>query len=223
MRVILLGPAGSGKGTQADLIQKKYGFPKISTGDLLRKEVQEGSELGEKVAGIMKAGLLVSDEVVVEMVRKRISANDCQKGYVLDGFPRNLNQALLLEGIENKRTETVFEIVVTEEEILKRLAGRRICLQCGAVYNINNNKPKIDGICDVCGSPLVVREDDKPEVIRERFKVYLETIKPLIDYYNNKKVLFQIDGQNSVEEIFRIISSVIDQRLVETQGVQKDA
>ena len=223
MRIILLGPAGSGKGTQADQIQKKYGFPKISTGDLLRKEVQEGSELGKKVAEIMKAGQLVSDEVVVEMVRLRIAADDCQRGYVLDGFPRNLNQARLLEKIEDKRPETVFEIMVTEEEILKRLSGRRVCLQCGAVYNINNNKPNVDGVCDVCGSPLVIREDDKPEVIRERYKVYLETIKPLVEHYSRKKVLFQIDGQNSAEEIFLVASSIIDRRLAEVNGVQKGA
>ncbi|MBC7364220.1 MAG: nucleoside monophosphate kinase, partial [Candidatus Aminicenantes bacterium] len=154
MRIILLGPAGSGKGTQADMMQKRYGFPKISTGDLLRKEVQEDSELGKKVAEIMKAGQLVSDQIVVEIVRQRIAADDCRKGYVLDGFPRNLNQALLLETMEEKRPETVFEIMVTEDEILKRLSGRRVCLQCGAVYNIINNKPKVDGVCDVCGSPL---------------------------------------------------------------------
>lgn len=223
MRIILLGPAGSGKGTQAELIQKKYGFPKISTGDLLRKEVQEGSELGRKVAEVMKAGQLVSDEVVVEMVRLRISAEDCRRGYVLDGFPRNLNQALLLGKIDDKRTEIVFEIMITEEEVLKRLSGRRVCLQCGAVYNIINNKPKVDGICDACGSPLIIREDDKPEVIRERYRVYLNTIKALVDYYSTRKVLYQIDGQNTAEEIFKVISSIIDEKLEEKQGVQEGA
>ncbi len=223
MRIILLGPAGSGKGTQAELIQKKYGFPKISTGDLLRKEVQEGSELGRKVAEVMKAGQLVSDEVVLEMVRLRISAEDCRRGYVLDGFPRNLNQALLLEKIDDNRAEIVFEIMITEEEVLKRLSGRRVCLQCGAVYNINNNKPRIDGICDTCGSPLIIREDDKPEVIRERYRVYLNTIKALVDYYGSRKVLYQIDGQNTAEEIFKVISSIIDRKLEEEQGVQEGA
>lgn len=219
MRVILLGPAGSGKGTQADLIQKNYGFPKISTGDLLRKAVQEGTELGKKVHQEMKAGKLVADDIVLELVRERISAPDCQTGYVLDGFPRNLNQALLLEKIENHRLETVFEILITEEEILRRLSGRRVCLQCGAVYNINNNKPKVDGFCDICGSPLVIREDDKPEVIKERFRIYLETTKPLVEYYSRKKVLFQVDGQNSVEVIFKTIKSIIDRRISGAQGV----
>lgn len=219
MRVILLGPAGSGKGTQAELIQRQYGFPKISTGDLLRKAVQEGTELGKKVHEEMKAGKLVADEIVLELVKERIFSPDCKKGYVLDGFPRNLNQALLLEKIENSRPETVLEIVVGEEEILRRLSGRRVCLQCGAVYNINNNKPKIDGICDICGSPLVIREDDKPEVIKERYKIYLETIKPLLDHYSRKKVLFQIDGQKTVEEIFQTIRQILDSRISIEQGV----
>ncbi|MBC7360868.1 MAG: adenylate kinase [Candidatus Aminicenantes bacterium] len=219
MRVILLGPAGSGKGTQADLIQKNYGFPKISTGDLLRKAVQEGTELGKKVHQEMKAGKLVADDIVLELVKERISAPDCRTGYVLDGFPRNLNQALLLEKIENHRLETVFEILITEEEILRRLSGRRVCLQCGAVYNINNNKPKVDGVCDICGSPLVIREDDKPEVIKERFRIYVETTKPLVEHYSRKKVLFQVDGQNSVEVIFKAIKSIIDRRISGAQGV----
>jgi adenylate kinase len=220
MRIVFLGPAGSGKGTQADLIQKNYRFPKISTGDLLRKAVQEESELGKKVHEEMKAGQLVADEIVLELVRERISAPDCRAGYVLDGFPRNLNQALLLEKIEDHGLETVFEILITEDEILRRLSGRRICLQCGAVYNINENKPKVDGVCDVCGSPLVIREDDRPEVIKDRFRIYLETIKPLIEHYSRKRVLFQVDGHNSVEDIFKTIKSIIDRRISSNQGVR---
>jgi len=213
MRVVLLGPAGSGKGTQADLIQKSYGFPKISTGDLLRKAVQEGTELGKKVQEKVNAGQLVADEIVFELVRQRVFAPDCQHGYILDGYPRNLGQALLLENVEKNRPETAFEIMITEDEILKRLSGRRVCLQCGAVYNIIKNQPKVDGLCDVCGSQLVIREDDKPEVIKQRFRIYIETIKPLIEYYSKKKVLFQVDGHNSAEEIFKVISSLINRRL----------
>jgi adenylate kinase len=218
MRIILLGPAGSGKGTQADLIQKTYGFPKISTGDLLRRAVQEGSELGKMVRQEMEQGKLVDDEIVLELIRERISRPECQAGYVLDGYPRNLNQALKLEELENDRPETVFEILITESEILRRLSGRRVCLQCGAVYNINNNKPKVDGICDYCGSPVIIREDDKPEVIKERFRIYLEIINPLIEHYLQKKVLFQIDGENSPEGIFRVIKAIIDRRISEKQG-----
>jgi adenylate kinase len=213
MRVILLGPPGSGKGTQADLIYQNYGFPKISTGDLLRKEVENGTELGRKVDDEMKAGRLVSDDLVLELVKQRLSADDCRSGYVLDGFPRTLNQASLLENLENNRQETAFEFKVSEPEILKRLSGRMVCLQCGAVYNINNNKPQADGVCDVCGSKLVVREDDRPEVIRERIRLYLETIFPLIDYYSKKQVLFQINGQDSTGNIFKAIKAVLDDRL----------
>jgi len=219
MRVILLGPAGSGKGTQADLIQKHYGFPKISTGDILRQEASSQSELGLKVAEVMRSGQLVADEIVLEVVKTRVAQPDCRAGYVLDGFPRTLNQALLLEQVDPDRPETVFEILITEEEVLRRLSGRRVCLQCGAVYNVNNHsKPKINDRCDLCGSTLVIREDDRPEVIKERFRVYLETIKPLVEHYSAKKVLFQIDGQNSAEEIFKVIKSIIDRRISNQNG-----
>ena len=213
MRVILLGPPGSGKGTQADLIQQSYGFPKISTGDLLRKEVELGTDLGKKVGQEMKAGRLVSDELVLELVEKRIGSDDCRQGYVLDGFPRTLNQARLLEKVEANRPETAFEFKINEQEILRRLSGRMVCLQCGAVYNINNNRPQADGLCDFCGSKLVVREDDRPEVIRERIRLYLETIAPLIDYYSSKNVLFEINAEDTAENIFRAIQAVLDRRL----------
>lgn len=215
MRIILLGPAGSGKGTQADLIMETFGFPKISTGDLLRQAVHQGTELGKKVSEVMKAGNLVEDEIVLKLVEERIQLPDCRQGYVLDGFPRNLNQALLLEKMVKDSQEIVFEIEATEEEILKRLAGRRVCLQCQAVYNINNDNNKTDNSyrCNNCGSKLVIREDDKPEVIRERYKIYIRNIKPLIDYYAGKGVLFQIDGQKPVEEVFRAIKSIIEKKL----------
>ena len=213
MRVILLGPPGSGKGTQADLIQQSYGFPKISTGDLLRKEVELGTDLGKKVGQEMKAGRLVSDELVLELVEKRIGSDDCRQGYVLDGFPRTLNQARLLEKLEANRPETAFEFKVSEQEIWRRLSGRMVCLQCGAVYNIDNNRPQADGLCDLCGSKLVVREDDRPEVIRERIRLYLETIAPLIDYYSSKNVLFEINAEDTAENIFRAIQAVLDRRL----------
>ncbi|HOJ26511.1 MAG TPA: adenylate kinase [Candidatus Saccharicenans sp.] len=213
MRVILLGPPGSGKGTQADLIQQSYGFPKISTGDLLRKEVELGTDLGKKVGQEMKAGRLVSDELVLELVEKRIGSDDCRQGYVLDGFPRTLNQARLLEKVEANRPETAFEFKINEQEILRRLSGRMVCLQCGAVYNIDNNRPQADGLCDLCGSKLVVREDDRPEVIRERIRLYLETIAPLIDYYSSKNVLFEINAEDTAENIFRAIQAVLDRRL----------
>ncbi|MDD8020857.1 MAG: adenylate kinase [Acidobacteriota bacterium] len=215
MRVILLGPPGSGKGTQADLIQQNYGFPKISTGDLLRSEVEKGTELGKMVNDQMKAGQLVSDDLVLRLVAERISSDDCRSGYVLDGFPRTLSQGLLLENLEDNRQETVFEFKVTEREILQRLAGRQVCLQCGAVYNANNNKPQSDGLCDICGSRLVVRDDDRPEVIKERIRLYQENIAPLIMYYSRRNLLFEINGEDLAENIFKVIKDVLARRLAE--------
>jgi len=161
----------------------------------------------------MKAGRLVSDDLVLKLVENRISLADCRSGYVLDGFPRTLNQARLLEKLEANRPETAFEFKVSEQEIWRRLSGRMVCLQCGAVYNINNNRPQADGLCDLCGSKLVVREDDRPEVIRERIRLYLETIAPLIDYYSSKNVLFEINAEDTTENIFRAIKAVLDRRL----------
>ncbi len=214
MRIILLGPAGSGKGTQADLITETFGFPKISTGDLLRQAVQQGTELGKEVSEVMKAGNLVDDKIVMKLVEERIQLPDCRQGYVLDGFPRTLNQALLLEKLAKDSQETVFEIEISEEEILKRLTGRRVCLQCQAVYNINaNSKTSNFNRCNNCGSNLVIREDDKPEVIRDRYKIYIRNITPLIEHYSGKGVLFRIDGQKPVEEVFNIIKSILEKRL----------
>jgi len=177
--------------------------------------VEIGTDLGKKVSQEMKAGRLVSDELVLELVEKRIASDDCRRGYVLDGFPRTLNQACLLEKLEANRQETAFEFKISEQEILRRLSGRMVCLQCGAVYNISNNRPQADGLCDFCGSKLVVREDDRPEVIKERIRLYFETIAPLIDYYYSKNVLFEINAEDTTENIFRSIKTVLDRRLTE--------
>lgn len=218
MRIILLGPAGSGKGTQGELIERHYGFPRISTGDLLREEVHRGTELGKMVAEIMKSGQLVADELVLRLVRDRINHPDCRAGYVLDGYPRTLHQAILLENLEDDRQETVLEIQVSEQAVMERLAGRRVCPGCGAIYNINNNRAISDGRCPACGAGLTVRNDDRPEVVRERFRIYRETIGPLLEHYSRKQVLFQIDGQRTVEEVFGSIRSILDERLTRRQG-----
>ncbi len=210
MRIILLGPAGSGKGTQGEMIERHYGFPRISTGDLLRLEVEKDTELGKMVKKIMEAGELVADDIVLEIVRTRIAQPDCKRGYVLDGFPRTLNQAILLEKVDGSRPEIALEIQVSEEALKQRLAGRLVCLQCGTVYNINNNKLSQ---CQACGARLTVRNDDRPEVVSQRFRIYRETIGPLIDYYSKKGVLFRIDGEKTPEEVFREVKSVIDSRL----------
>ncbi|MDI6844868.1 MAG: adenylate kinase [Candidatus Saccharicenans sp.] len=210
MRIILLGPAGSGKGTQGEMIERHYGFPRISTGDLLRLEVEKDTALGKIVKKIMEAGELVADDIVLEIVRSRIAQPDCKRGYVLDGFPRTLNQAILLEKVDGSRPEIAIEIQVSEEALKQRLAGRLVCLQCGTVYNINNNKLSQ---CQACGARLTVRNDDRPEVVSQRFRIYRETIGPLIEYYSKKGVLFRIDGEKTPEEVFREVKSVIDSRL----------
>ncbi len=218
MRIILLGPAGSGKGTQGELIERHYGFPRISTGDLLRLEVKKGTELGKMVADIMKSGRLVADELVLRVVRDRIDDPDCRAGYVLDGYPRTLNQALLLEKVENGRPETALEIMISEEAVMERLSGRRVCPECGTVYNVHNSQPPADRRCPACGAELTVRNDDRPEVIKERFRIYLETIGPLLEHYSRKQVLFRVDGQRTVEEVFSSIRSILDERIRGARG-----
>ena len=213
MRIILLGPPGSGKGTQGDLIEKKYGYPRISTGDILRREVQEETPLGKKAKAAMDLGDLVSDDIVVEMVKKRILRPDCRKGYVLDGFPRNVSQAQRLEKMEDNRAEIVMDISLTEKALISRLAARRICFRCGAVYNLLVHHPRKDGLCDACQSKLIQRQDDRPGVIKERLRVYHRQTEPLIDYYQGKKIYHRIEGEGEIEAIFEEISSILDRKI----------
>jgi adenylate kinase len=213
MRIILLGPPGSGKGTQAELIQKKYGFPKISTGDLLRRAVREGTILGREAEVQMNRGELVSDEIVAAMVKEKVFSPECRRGYVLDGFPRNLAQARILEKIERDRLETALEIVIGEEMLLERLTTRRSCIRCEAIFNQKAHPPKKEGVCDACGGDLVRREDDSPEVIKERLRVYQEQTEPLRAYYKAKKVYHGVDGSTGVETVFASVSSIVDREL----------
>ena len=214
MRVILLGPPGSGKGTQGDLLGKKYSYPKISTGDILRLEVKEGTPLGKEAKAAMDRGELVSDDIVVEMVKKRILHPDCRKGYVLDGFPRNVSQAQRLEEMEGNRAEIVMDISLTEKALISRLSARRVCFRCGAVYNLLARHPKKDGLCDVCQSKLIQRQDDRPGVIKERLRVYHRQTEPLIGYYKEKKIYHRIDGEGKIETIFDEISSILDRKII---------
>jgi adenylate kinase len=209
MRIVLFGPPGSGKGTQGELIQGKYGFPKISTGDLLRQEVAEGTPLGNKAAVQMKKGELVKDELVVEIVKDRISKDDCRPGYVLDGFPRNISQARELEGVDGKRNEIVIDIQLPEKVIIERLSARLICPGCESIYNLLVTEPKREGICDHCGTDLIQREDDKREVIVERLKVYHQQTEPLISYYQAKKTYRRVDGSGEIQTVFRQIQSLL--------------
>jgi adenylate kinase len=214
MNVILLGPPGSGKGTQAQKIGERYHIPQISTGDILRSAVKERTPLGVEAQGYMDQGQLVPDEVVVGIVRERLMASDCNGGFILDGFPRTLPQAEALDVtlLEMKREiDHVISIEVDNEELLGRLTGRRTCRTCGTMYHLMFNPPKKDRICDKCGGELYQRDDDQEATIRARLQVYEEQTAPLIAYYRNKGLLRTIDGVGEIEEIFREIVKAIEE------------
>ncbi len=204
MHIILLGAPGVGKGTQAKLIMEKHQIPQISTGDILRAEVQNETELGKKVKAIMDKGELVSDELMLQIIEKRLKQPDCQKGFILDGFPRTIPQAEGLDEILVKLGDInlkAIDIAVPDEEIVKRLASRRICSQCGTPYNLLVNPPQTDDICDVCGGAVIQRDDDKEETVRKRLSVYRENTEPLIHYYKQKGLYFRVDGLQPIEKV----------------------
>lgn len=209
MRIILLGPPGSGKGTQGDLIAQKYGFPKISTGDLLREAVHKRTPSGKKAEAAMNRGDLVSDELVMQLVAERISREDCQKGYILDGFPRNINQAHMLEGMGSQQAEVVLDIRLSEERLVERLSSRRICSQCGNIYNLFVKAPSRPDVCDACRAELVQRKDDTPKVILERLRVYHKETEPLVEYYQRKENYHTIEGDKNIESVFQNIQAVL--------------
>lgn len=205
MRIILLGPPGAGKGTQAQFICEAFGIPQISTGDMLRAAVSAGSELGEKVKSVMDSGALVSDEIIIELVKERIQAPDCVNGFLFDGFPRTIVQAEAL-GAANVEIDVVLEISVPDEEIVKRMVGRRVHSGSGRTYHVEYNPPKKAGFDDVTGEELIQREDDKEETVRERLSVYREQTQPLIGYYsdkaNNSNLRYvKVNGLGAVDEI----------------------
>lgn len=223
IRIILLGPPGCGKGTQGDLIGKKYGFPKISTGDLLREAVQKGTPLGKKAEVFINQGKLVSDELVIAMIKERISEEDCRGGYVLDGFPRNIPQARALEEMYGNTLEIVVDIRLDEKDLIDRLSARRICSRCSTIYNLLVKKPARLGVCDECGGLLIQREDDKPGVIKERLRIYHQETEKLIDYYQSKGIYNKIDGSGEIEGVFKRIFNLIGRQFTkfresETRG-----
>ncbi len=212
MILILLGAPGVGKGTQGALISKEYGIPQISTGDILRSEVKNETELGKKAKAYMEKGELVPDDVIIEMMEKRIKQDDCKNGFILDGFPRTVAQAEAFDKMLSKNgleLDKVILIDVPEDEIIERLTGRRICPNCGAVYHIKNNPPKVDGVCDRCGSKLIQRDDDREDVVRKRLEVYKESTMPLVDYYMKTSKLVKVDGTGDIEEIFARIKKIL--------------
>jgi len=213
MNLILLGAPGAGKGTQAKFIVEKYGIPQISTGDMLRKAVANGTELGKKAKEFMDQGKLVPDGIVIGIVKERLRQKDCEGGFILDGFPRTIAQAEALDRIMaemGKRIDAVINISVPEEEIVRRIVNRRICKKCGAIYHLIYDPPKRPGICDKCGGELYQRDDDREEVVRRRFAVYRNSTQPLIDYYRKKGILYEVDGTNDIETVKSEILSILE-------------
>ena len=213
MNIILMGLPGAGKGTQASEIVKKFPIPHISTGDMFRKAIKDETNLGKEAKSYMDRGELVPDEVTVGIVKERISEDDAKKGFLLDGFPRTIEQAEALNSIMSeldREIDAVINIEVPEEELMSRLTGRRICEKCGTTYHLVFNPPKVDGICDIDGGKLYQREDDNPETVSNRLSVNVKQSKPILEYYNEKGVLKNIDGSKDIEEVTNDVIDILD-------------
>ncbi len=212
MRIVLLGAPGAGKGTQAKKLVEKYGIPQISTGDILRKAVADGTPLGKEAKSYMDKGELVPDSVVIGLVKESLTGDDCKKGFILDGFPRNTAQAEVLDKVldeTNIPLQVALCVDVDMDILMKRLTGRRTCRQCGQMYNIYFSSPQKEGVCDKCGGELYQRDDDKEETIRRRLEVYEAQTAPLIEYYKNKGILKTVEGTGDIDEIFANICSIL--------------
>ena len=212
MKIIMLGAPGAGKGTQAKMIAEKCGIPHISTGDIFRANIKNGTELVAKAKESMDKGLLVPDELVCDLVVDRIQQADCEKGYILDGFPRTIPQAEALENALNaieQKLDYAIDIDVPDENIINRMSGRRACVGCGATYHVLFNPTKVEGKCDVCGESLILRDDDKPETVKKRLDVYHTQTQPLIDFYTERKVLVEVDGTQSMDKVFDDIMKIL--------------
>ncbi len=213
MKIIMLGAPGAGKGTQAKRIAEKFAIPHISTGDIFRANIKNGTELGKKAKGYMDQGLLVPDELVVDLVVDRIKQDDCERGYILDGFPRTIPQAEALDAALSaigEKVDYAVNVEVPDSDIVDRMSGRRACLNCGATYHIVNIPTKVEGICDVCGSEIVLREDDKPETVLKRLEVYHNQTQPLIDYYSKQGILKEVDGRKTMSDTFEDILKILN-------------
>lgn len=212
MKIIMLGAPGAGKGTQAKMIADKYSIPHISTGDIFRANIKNGTELGKKAKTYMDQGLLVPDELTVDLVIDRVGQEDCKNGYVLDGFPRTIPQAESLDAALSKlgtKIDYAINVEVPDENIINRMSGRRACLACGATYHIVHIPTKVEGICDRCGSETVLRDDDKPETVKKRLDVYHEQTQPLIEYYSGKGALVEVDGTKDMNDVFADIVKIL--------------
>ena len=212
MKIIMLGAPGAGKGTQAKMIADKYGVPHVSTGDIFRANIKNGTELGMEAKKYMDQGLLVPDELTVKILLDRVSQPDCKNGYVLDGFPRTIPQAEVLDKALAELGESIdyaIDVDVPDENIVKRMSGRRACVSCGATYHVVHVPPKKEGICDRCGSELILRDDDKPETVKNRLDVYHKQTQPLIDFYTKKGVLKTVDGTVDMQDAFKAIVAIL--------------
>jgi len=215
MRIVLLGAPGAGKGTQGEKLVKKYGFPHISTGDIFRAAIKEGTALGKQAKEYMDRGELVPDDLVVGIVRERLQQPDCRDGFLLDGFPRTAGQAEALDSVlANLGTPltAVISVDVEQEELLERLTGRRVCKMCGATYHIRFNQPQVRNVCDKCGGELYQRGDDSVETVKQRLEVYRRQTEPLIAYYRERNLLVSVDGSKEIAKVFAEISSVLEKK-----------
>lgn len=213
MKIVMLGAPGAGKGTQAKMIAAEYGIPHISTGDIFRANIKEGTELGVKAKAYMDQGLLVPDSLTLELIMDRFTKDDCANGYVLDGFPRTIAQAEALTASLKEQGDALdyaIDVDVPDESIVNRMSGRRACIACGGTYHIVFNPPKKEGICDLCGGELTIRKDDVPETVQKRLNVYHEQTQPLIDYYNGEGILRTVDGTQEVAEVFENIKAILN-------------
>lgn len=212
MKIIMLGAPGAGKGTQAKRIAEKYDIPHISTGDIFRANIKNGTELGKKAKAYMDQGLLVPDELTCDLVVDRVQDEDCRNGYVLDGFPRNIPQAEVLDEALTKMGQKIdfaIDVEVPDENIINRMSGRRACVGCGATYHVEFNAPKTENVCDVCGEKLILRDDDTPETVKKRLNVYHEQTQPLINYYKKAGILESVDGTADMEDVFQAIVTIL--------------
>ena len=212
MKIIMLGAPGAGKGTQAKKIAEKYKIPHISTGDIFRANIKNGTELGKKAKTYMDQGLLVPDELVVDLVVDRVNQDDCKDGYVLDGFPRTIPQAEALDQALarlNQKVDYAINVEAPDENIVNRMSGRRACVGCGATYHIVFAPTQKEDVCDNCGGSLILRDDDKPETVQKRLGVYHEQTQPLIEYYTNAGILKEVDGTIDIEDVFREITNIL--------------
>ena len=212
MKIIMLGAPGAGKGTQAKKIAEKYNIPHISTGDIFRANIKNGTELGQKAKTYMDKGELVPDELVVDLVVDRVAQDDAKAGYVLDGFPRTIPQAEALDAALAKigeKMDYAINVEVPDENIINRMSGRRACVSCGGTYHIKYNPTKVEGVCDACGGQLILRDDDKPETVQNRLTVYHEQTQPLIDYYAKQGIMKEVDGTMDMEDVFKAITDIL--------------